>query len=89
MISAIIQILLTLFYCLIGLLLAFPLSYFFQDGLYGEMSFAQYVQGGIQSLYIGARFGSLDVYRYTAIGAMIAMIVIGKWLQKHFRKSNK
>lgn len=73
----------TVIYGYIGLLVAFPLSYFFQDGLYGEMSWWQYISAGKSSLRIGAQFGALDIYRYTAIASVIGVILIGRWTERY------
>lgn len=78
------RLVMTVVYGYFGLLLAFPLSYFFQDGLYGEITWWQYVSGGKASLWIGAEFGALDVYRYTAIATIIGVILIGRLAERRF-----
>lgn len=82
MASILFRLVVTVVYGYLGLLLAFPLSYFFQDGLYSEMTWWQYVSGGKSSLFIGAQFGALDVYRYTAIASVIGVILIGRGVER-------
>lgn len=89
MVSMLLRLVITVVYGYIGLLLAFPLSYFFQDGLYGEMSWWEYVSAGKSSIFIGAQFGSLDVYRYTAIASVIAVIIIGRFAEWAFIRRKK
>lgn len=82
----------TVFYGLIGLFLAWPISYFFQDDLYREMTWQQYTKGGLYYLKIGAEFGAVDVYRYTVFFSMIITILLGKslehYLKTHIKKSD-
>lgn len=86
MLSTIMQAILTIFYCVLGLVVAFPLSYFFQSDLYAQMSWWQYVSGGRNSLFAGAQFGSLDIYRYTAVGCVLAVIGIGKTIESRLKR---
>lgn len=78
---------LTLLYGIIGVWVAFPLSYFFQDGLYSNISFYDYVAGGRQSIWIGAQFGSVQVYKYTAYACIALSIFIGKLIE--WRRSQR
>lgn len=80
------QLSLTLIYCFIGMWLALPVSYFFQDGIYSQMSLWDYVAGGRESIIIGVSFGAADVYRYTVIGCVIACVFLGKLAEAYFYK---
>ncbi|PID64201.1 MAG: hypothetical protein CR977_04260 [Gammaproteobacteria bacterium] len=86
MVSMLFRFGITLIYSYIGLLLAFPVSYFFQDSLYHEMTWWEYISGGQTSLAIGAQFGALDVYRYTAIALVVVVIIVGRWLEWLFTR---
>ncbi len=81
------RFLLTVCYSGAGLWLAFPISYFFQDSLYDQITWGQYVAGGISSLIIGASFGALTVYRWTAIVCIILALIIGKQVETYFRRA--
>ncbi len=80
------QFLLTFLYGMVGAWLALPLSYFFQDDIYSQMTWWQYVAGGRDSVFIGAGFGALEVYRYCLIVCVIACILLGKFIEKHLVK---
>ncbi len=80
------RFLLTLVYGVVGLWLALPISYFFQDSLYDQITWGQYIAGGISSIAIGASFGALTVYRWTAIVCIIIAFIIGRQLEAYFRK---
>ncbi len=71
---------LTVVYAVVGVFCAFPLSYWFQDSIYSEMTWRQYLAGGMDSIRIGGEFGAADVYRYTLIGSMIVTIILGRLL---------
>ncbi len=78
--------LLTLLYGIVGFWLALPLSYFFQDEIYSQMSLWEYVAGGRDSILIGAGFGAVDVYRYTLLGCVIICILLGKLIESRLMK---
>lgn len=86
MILFVCRFLLTIVYAVFGLKLALPLSYFFQDSIYHEMSFSDYIGGGFSSIVVGAEFGAYEVYRMTVIISMILAIVIGKWIERQISK---
>lgn len=71
----------TVVYGVIGFFLAFPVSYFFQDALYDQISWAEYVGGGFSSVMLAVPFGSFEVYRWTAIACALTVILLGKWLE--------
>lgn len=75
------RLLLTLVYGVIGLLLGFPISYFFQSDIYNEMTWSDYLSGGMSSVFLGAQFGSLDVYHHTVIASVIGIIIIGRSIE--------
>ncbi|PIE44887.1 MAG: hypothetical protein CSA45_05080 [Gammaproteobacteria bacterium] len=79
----------TLVYCFIGLWLAFPLSYFFQDSVYSEMSLSDYLAGGSSSILIGAQFGAYETYRWTVLWTVIVVVVLGKLIEKRLLRSRK
>jgi|GEM_PF-3925220 len=76
-----IRVCLTLIYCGFGLVIAFPLSYFFQGPLFEFVSFRQYLNNGMQLIVSNAQFGSLDVYRYTTYSAVIGCVVLGRLIE--------
>ncbi len=80
------QFFLTFFYGIIGVWLALPLSYFFQGDIYSQMTFLEYVVGGRGSVFIGADFGALVVYRYCLIASVITCIIIGKFIEQRLTK---
>lgn len=82
------QFLLTLLCGMIGMWLALPLSYFFQDDIYSQMSLGEYVAGGRESILIGASFGAADVYRYTLLVSVVACILLGKFIESRLTKRN-
>ncbi|MPV85705.1 hypothetical protein [Ostreibacterium oceani] len=79
-----IRIVLTLIYCAIGLVIALPVSYFFQSTIYSQMSWWEYVRGGFSSVMAGAYFGSFAVYRNVAIGCMLLAVLAGSRLERVF-----
>ncbi len=70
----------------IGMWLALPLSYFFQSGIYSEMTFWEYVKGGRYSVFIGAEFGAWDVYRYCVVASVTICVTIGGIIDYLFKK---
>lgn len=82
------RFILTVVYGLLGLWLAFPISYFFQDALYDQISWAEYVSGGLSSVFLAAQFGSFDVFRWTAITCAIAVILLGKFVEWRLKNRN-
>ncbi len=83
----------TLIYASVGALMAFPISYWFQDGIYHEMTWGEYIDGGMLLLEWGAQFGAIDVYRNTSLASMIVMITLGRLLEwsvtKRYRARDK
>lgn len=79
------RFILTIAYGLLGLWLAFPISYFFQDALYDQISWAEYLSGGLSSIFLAAQFGSFDVFRWTAIACVIAVILLGKFIERRLK----
>ncbi len=77
----IVRFVMTLIYAVIGVYVAFPLSYWFQGRIYHEMTWGDYVNGGVESLRIGMQFGAGDVYRYTVFGSVIGMVIIGRLVE--------
>lgn len=77
-----IRAILTLLYGAIGLAIAYPLSYWFQSSIYREMTWAEYIASDQNALMAGAQFGSFDVYRYSVIGAVIGMILLGRLAER-------
>lgn len=73
-------------YLVIGLWLAFPISYFFQDALYEQISWFDYLKGGANSIIMAAQFGALAVYRKTAISCIILVILVGHFIEKRMDK---
>lgn len=82
----VVRVVLTLVYAAVGLFVAFPLSYWFQDGIYHEMTWSEYVQSGPQILMAAAQFGAYDIYRHTAIGSIVGAIIIGRLLEWRIAK---
>lgn len=87
--TLIVRLLLTLIYAAVGLYLAFPLSYWFQSDIYGEMTWAEYFAGDRMSLLIGAQFGAIDTYRNTVVGCVIGAIIVGRGLEWIVRQRKK
>ncbi|MGY0399719.1 MAG: hypothetical protein ACWIPH_07245 [Ostreibacterium sp.] len=83
----ILRIMTALLYCVIGLLIAFPLSYYFQSDIYKEMSLLDYLINGKTVIVEGAQFGSVDVLRRVAYVSMIICLIIGKLIEKAIVKS--
>lgn len=73
-------------YLIAGLWLAFPISYFFQDTLYDQISWLDYIKGGADSILMAAQFGALTVYRKTAISCIIVVFFIAMLIEKYTNK---
>ncbi len=87
------RFIMTLIYACMGVLIAFPASYWFQDGIYHEMTWGEYIDGGMPLIQYGAQFGAIDVYRKTLLASMIIMITLCRllewWLTQRYRAKGK
>lgn len=76
----------TLFYCLLGIVIAVPVSYFFQSSALQVMSISDYVGSFTQVIKTAARFGAFDVYRNCAVVLMLGIVVLGNLVEKYFKR---
>ncbi len=82
------NILSTIIYCLVGVLIAIPVSYFFQSDLYEYISFTEYVSDFQVKIMVGNEFGSWNIYRNTAV-AMIVLIIVMVNMYKQIKDKSK
>lgn len=81
--------LLTLGYCLIGLVLALPLSYYFQSSIYSEMSLSDYLRHSDSVIAAGAEFGSIDAVRYTTFATILVCLLLGRFIERQIMRHRK
>lgn len=83
---SLIRLLTALIYGIIGLLSAFPLSYFFQSAIFKEMSLSDYLVHGEAAIVEAAQFGAISVVRYTTIATVITSLLLGKFIEGRLAK---
>lgn len=84
--SILLRIGLVFLYCLIGLLLAVPVSYFFQSSTLQIMSLYDYVTNFAKVMAESARFGAFDIFRICAVASVLGTVILGNLLEKVFKR---
>lgn len=83
------RLFLTIVYVFLGLWLAFPLSYFFQDELYAQIDWLEYLDGGLASIMIAYQFGSFEVYSRVALACAVGMVILGRLVELRLTRHRK
>ncbi len=72
----------TLFCCVFGIVIAIPISYFFQSNIYEFISLESYFMNFPDSVWIGSRFGSWGIFRNTAIITILITVIVVNGFKK-------